>query len=260
VCGIAHSQAIDASTLRQTVAYSRLQAVAIYTDSCSVYRNPELPIHGPAPVRGNEMMDQNRDVSQRSRSRLTGSLYLLYFLTTILGMILVTRGFAAFGNAINVFSTVCYLVVTFLFYRLFKPVSFPLSLLAALFSLGGCVLMSLGLFNLDSPFSPLLFFGPFCLMLGYLILRSRFLPRILGVAMAVAGLGWLAFLLPAVPPFLSDAIEVFGFLAELSLCLWLLVMGVKEDRWNKLAGAANPSIQAVEPPSAVDRASTPAQS
>jgi hypothetical protein len=168
--------------------------------------------------------------SSRPLGRITGVVYLLYFLTAIFGMLLVSRGFAVSGRVTNVFSTACYFVVTVLFYVLFKPVSGVLSLLAALFSFGGCVVMSLGLFHLGSSVSPLLFFGPFCLLIGYLIFRSNFLPRILGVAMAIAGLGWLAFLLPAVPNYLSIAIQIFGFLSELSLCLWLLVMGVNVKR------------------------------
>ena len=173
------------------------------------------------------------------RARMTGALYLLYFLTAILAGVLVGRGLAVSGSVTNVIATVCYLVVTLLFYGLFKPVSSSLSLVAALFSLAGCVVMALGLFHLaSSPISPLLFFGPFCLLIGYLILRSSFLPRVLGVLMAVAGLSWLAFLLPAVPHYLSIAIEVLGFLAELSLCLWLLVMGVNVERWKQQATAA----------------------
>jgi Domain of unknown function (DUF4386) len=169
---------------------------------------------------------------------MTGAFYLLYFLTAILGQFLVGRGLAVSGNVTNVIATVCYVVVTLLFYGLFKPVSKGLSLLAALFSLAGCVVMALGLFHLaSSPPSPQLFFGPFCLLIGYLILRSRFLPRVLGVLMAFAGLGWLAFLLPAVPHYLSFALEVLGFLAELSLCLWLLVMGVNVERWKQQANA-----------------------
>lgn len=205
------------------------------------------------------MIEQSREASSRPRARTTGALYLIYFLTAILSLLLVSRGFAVSGNVMNVLSTLCYLVVTFLFYRLFKPVSGRLSLLAALFSLGGCVDMSLGLFNLHSPFSPLLFFAPFCLLIGYLIFRSSFLPRILGVAMALAGLGWLAFLLPAVPDYLSTSIKVFGFLAELSLCLWLLVMGVDDERWNQQASAAKTSISTGDPLSTADRVSTPAQ-
>jgi hypothetical protein len=190
---------------------------------------------------------------------MTGALYLLYFLTAILGMLLVSRGFAVSGNATNVLSTVCYLVATLLFYSLFKPVSGSLSLLAALFSLCGCIVMSLGLLHLDSPVSPLFFFGPFCLLIGYLIFRSSFLPRIFGVAMAFAGLGWLAFLLPAIPNYLSIGIKVIGFLAELSLCLWLLVMGVNVERWMKQANPAKTSVPIGEPLATADRVSTPAQ-
>ena len=196
------------------------------------------------------MMEQIREVSPSPRARMTGALYLLYFLTAILGLLLGSRGFAVSGNVTNVISTVCYLVVTLLFYGLFKPVSGRLSLLAALFSLGGCIVMSLGLVHFDSPVSPLLFFGPFCLLIGYLIFRSSFLPRILGVAMAFAGLGWLAFLLPVVPNYLSIAIKVIGFLAELSLCLWLLVMGVNVQRWKQQASPAKTSIRIGEPLSA----------
>jgi hypothetical protein len=163
-------------------------------------------------------------------ARITGALYLLYFLTAIVGMLLVSRGFAVSGKVTNVLSIACYFVVTVLFYVLFKSVSRVLSLLAALFSFGGCVVMSLGLFHIGSSVSPLLFFGPFCLLIGYLIFRSSLLPRVLGVAMAVAGIGWLAFLLPGVPNYLSIAIQFFGFLSELSLCLWLMVMGVSVKR------------------------------
>ena len=183
-----------------------------------------------------------REAWRRPRARMTGALYLLYFLTAILAQFLVSRGLAVSGNLTNVIATVCYLVVTLLFYGLFKPVSSSLSLVAALFSLAGCVVMALGLFHLaSSPISPLLFFGPFCLLIGYLSLRSSFLPRVLGVLMMFAGLAWLAFLLPAVPHYLSIAIEVLGFLAELSLCLWLLVMGVSVERWKEQDSAERSS-------------------
>jgi hypothetical protein len=46
--------------------------------------------------------------------------------------------------------------------------------------------------------------------------------------MAFAGLGWLTFLSPPFANHLSPYNLVLGFLAELSLMLWLLVMGVKE--------------------------------
>jgi hypothetical protein len=92
---------------------------------------------------------------------------------------------------------VFYISVTLLFYELFKPVNRGLSLLAAFFSLAGCANDLLTLFNLAHyRINSLVFFGPYCLLLGYLIFKSTFLPRILGVLMAFAGLGWLIFLSP----------------------------------------------------------------
>jgi hypothetical protein len=120
-----------------------------------------------------------------------------------------------------------YVAVTLLFYFLFKPVNRSLSLLAALFSLAGCANDVLGLFSL-APYkiSSLVFFGPYCLLIGYLIFRSTFLPRILGVLMAFAGLGWLLFLTP-LANHLSTYLKVLGFVAEASLMLWLIVKGVQ---------------------------------
>jgi hypothetical protein len=185
------------------------------------------------------MMKRIREASPRPRARITGVVYLFYFLTAILAQFLVGRKLVALGNATNLIATAFYVVLTLLFYAMFKPVNRNLSLLAALFSLAGCVVMTLGLFPLVSlPINPLLFFGPYCLLIGYLIFRSTFLPRILGVLMALAGLGWLAFLSPNLAHSLSLCIEGLGIFAEASLMLWLIVMGVNVQRWKEQAGAA----------------------
>jgi hypothetical protein len=185
------------------------------------------------------MMERIREASPRFKARITGVVYLLYFLTAVLAQILVGRNLVAYGNATNLIATGCYVILTLLFYAMFKPVNRSLSLIAVLFSLAGCVVMTLGLFPLVSlPISPLLFFGPYCLLIGYLIFRSTFLPRILGVLMALAGLGWLAFLSPHLAHSLSLCIEGLGIFAEASLMLWLIVMGVNVQRWNELASAA----------------------
>jgi hypothetical protein len=180
-------------------------------------------------------------------ARMTGVVYLLYFLTAIIAEFLVGRKLAAYGNATNLIATAFYVVLTLLFYGMFKPVNRSLSLLAALFSLAGCVVMVLGLFlHASLLISPLLFFGPYCLLIGYLIFRSTFLPRILGVLMALAGLGWLAFLSSNLAPYLSLCIEVLGVVAEASLMLWLIAMGVNVQRWKGQANAAGkpPSFDA----------------
>jgi hypothetical protein len=184
------------------------------------------------------MIERTQQVLQ-PRARVTGIVYLLYFLTAILAEILVGRKLIGYGHAVNLAATCFYVVVTLLFYGMFKPVSRVLSLIGALLSLAGCVVMTLGDYpRVSLPVSPLLFFGPYCLLIGYLIFRSSFLPRVLGVLMALAGLGWLAFLSPAIARSLSLYIEILGIFAESSLMLWLIVMGVNVPRWNEQAGAA----------------------
>jgi Domain of unknown function (DUF4386) len=81
------------------------------------------------------------------------------------------------------------------------------------------------------------------LLIGYLIFRSTFLPRILGALIAFAGLGWLTILSPPLAHYLLPYIEVLGVLAEGSLMLWLLVMGVNGQRWKEQASAAGASIR-----------------
>jgi hypothetical protein len=184
------------------------------------------------------MMERFREALPRRKARITGVVYLLYFLTAILAQFLVGRQLIAYGNATNLIATGCYVALTLLFYFMFKPVNRGLSLLAALFSLAGCVVMTVSLFYPSFAISPLLFFGPYCLLIGYLIFRSTFLPRVLGVLMALAGLGWLAFLLPTLPHYLSLSIEGLGILAEASLMLWLIVMGVNIQGWKEQARAA----------------------
>jgi hypothetical protein len=174
------------------------------------------------------------ETTPKPRARITGLAYLLYFLTAILAQFLDGRGLVIYAHAINVVAIVSYTAVTLLSYSMFKPVNRILSLLAALFSLAGCVVMAFGFLHLAwLPISPLVFFGPYCLMIGYLIYRSAFLPRLMGALMALAGLGWLIFLLPNLPHSVSVCIEAFGILAEGSLMLWLVVMGVNLQQWRR---------------------------
>jgi hypothetical protein len=77
-------------------------------------------------------------------------------------------------------------------------------------------------------------FGVHCVLMGYLIVRSTFLPRILGVLMVLAGLGYLIFLWPPLGDRLFfPYIVVPGVVAEGALTLWLLLMGVNNIRWRE---------------------------
>ncbi len=181
-----------------------------------------------------EMMGRIGEASPRLKARIAGLFYLLTFLTG--GAALFVRG--RLGFAAGLIAGACYIAVTLLFYAIFKPVNRNLSLLAALLSLVGCAVGPLSLFvHAVSNISPLVFFGFYCLLIGYLIFKSAFLPRILGVLMAFAGLGWLTFLSPQLANHLSPYVFAPGLLGEGALTLWLLVFGVNEQRWKEQASA-----------------------
>lgn len=89
----------------------------------------------------------------------------------------------------------------------------------------------------------LVLFGFYCFLIGYLIFRSHFMPRILGLLVAFAGMGHLTgtfanFLSPTFALHLDPYIGLPGMVGEVSLTLWLLVMGVNNSRLEERAGAA----------------------
>jgi hypothetical protein len=184
------------------------------------------------------MAKQASEVERSPLARLTGAVYLAYFATTIITTIVQSRIPKAAGEAGNLLAFVLYAITSLLFYNLFKPVDKRLSLVAALVSLAGCVIGSLDVFHLPTyHLTALYFFAPYCLLLGVLILGSKFLPRILGALMVMAGLGWLLFLIPAVAKHFGTGIEVLGVAAEGLLMLWLVAMGVNVQKWQKQARA-----------------------
>lgn len=185
------------------------------------------------------MSDRIAESSPRLWARMTGLVYLLYFVTAIAAEVVVGRGRLVAYDVVTLVAYGLYVAVTLLFYRMFKPVSARLSLIAALFSLVGCAIEVTGVF--DPAFRgvlPLAFFGPYCLLIGYLIVRSTFLPRALGVLLMLAGLGWLIFLTPLASP-LSPYLKALGFAAELLLCLWLIVIGVNVPKWREMTRAGS---------------------
>src|SRR5512143_948397 len=117
-------------------------------------------------------------------------------------------------------------------YVLFRPVNRAVSLLAAMFSGIGCVLAFVrGLHLARVPVNELAFFGCYCILIGYLIYVSRFLPRVLGVLLAVGGLSWLTFGWPPLARALSPYNYAPGIFAEGLLTVWLLARGAgQRDR------------------------------
>jgi hypothetical protein len=176
------------------------------------------------------------------------------------------------GFAGDIVAFASYIALTALLFELFKPVNRSFSLVAAFFSLVASVVQAISsLFHLaplvllgGAPYLSvftveqlralalmflklraaayhnigLVFFGLYLLLVGILILRSAFLPRILGVLMVLAGLSYVPFLSPPLVPSLQPYILVFPGVGQISLCLWLLVMGVNGQRWKEQASAA----------------------
>src|SRR5437588_5259207 len=104
-------------------------------------------------------MDSIMETSPRSKARVAGVFYVITFVGGVFALVYGRRA-GVYFYAANVVASVAYIVVTLLFYDIFKPVSKSVSLLAALFSLAGSVIGTLSLFRVISfPINNLVFFG-----------------------------------------------------------------------------------------------------
>ena len=179
--------------------------------------------------------------TKRSPAFIAKIAGVFYLLTFVFGGIALTVGgkVAAIAGPI---AGIPYIAVTVLFYYIFKPVNRNVSFLAAFISLFGCVVGPLDLF-LPAAYriNPLVVFGFYCLLIGYLILRSTFLPRFLGILMVLAGLGWLTFVSPQLAKSLSPFNFLPGIVGEGALTVWLLAKGVDAKRWKAQAGVQTAS-------------------
>ena len=175
------------------------------------------------------------------------------------------------GFASSLIGVAFHIAWALLFYELLKPVNRSVSRFAVFVILVGCAiqaltsllylapLLVLGGGTSVSAFSPpqlqalayvflrlngqafntyLVFFGFWCVLIGYLIFRSTFLPRVLGVLLAIDGLGWMMYLSPPLANRLFPFIAVAAGVAEIPLQLWLIVKGVNVQRWKEQAAAA----------------------
>jgi hypothetical protein len=179
-------------------------------------------------------IDTTQWPSPRLKARIAGFFYLITFVAGVFSLKLTSGKLAA-----DLTGNVAYVAVTVLLYGIFKPVNRNISLIAALISLVGIANGTLtALHRSLFPMNPLVFFGFYCSLIGYLIYRSAFLPRILGALMALGGLGWLTFASPSLSHSLYPYNLAPGIIGEGALTLWLLVVGLNEQRWNEQSASA----------------------
>jgi hypothetical protein len=163
-----------------------------------------------------------------------------------------------------------------LFYQLLKPVSRTGAMLAAAFELTGC---GIKIFSRLFYFAPLLvlgggvsylsafnkeqldsisllllrindngaaialaFFGFATVVQGWLVYRSGFLPRWLGVVEIIGGFGWLTFLSPPLGMRVFTYVAVYALIGLLATIIWLLTVGIDDQRWRQRAAQAAASI------------------
>ena len=92
----------------------------------------------------------------------------------------------------------------------------------------------------------LLMFGPFFLVTGYLIFASGYFPKALGVLYQLAGLAYMVngFVLVLAPRLADRAFMIMAapaFIGETSFAVWLLIKGVRIERWRSLTSPAVPA-------------------
>jgi Domain of unknown function (DUF4386) len=207
---------------------------------------------------------------------ISDRLVVLRDAATTSANILANQSTYSLGLTVYLIEMAGQIVTVVLFYQLLKPVSRTGAMLAAAFELTGCGIKifsrlfyfapllvvgraapSLSAFNkeqLDAIALLLLkindngaaialaFFGFSTLLQGWLIYRSGFLPRWLGVIGMIGGLGWLTFLSPPFGMSVFIYVAVYALLGVLITIGWLLTVGIDEQSWRQRAAQEAVSI------------------
>src|SRR5438876_11430960 len=175
------------------------------------------------------------------------------------------------GFATYLVEAVCDIALSLILYVLLRPVQKNLALLAAFFGLVSTAVFAVAELFYFAPsfilggaaylktFSPdqlntlallslklygygggifMVFYGIPSILLGYLMFRSGYFPRVLGVLMALGGLGFVVrnFLLVLAPAWASSLLLLPMTLAVLPMTVWLLVKGIDVRKWEEMCG------------------------
>lgn len=186
--------------------------------------------------------------------------------------ILAHKGLFRLSFTIYLIEMACQVTTAVLFYQLLKPVNKTVALLSLFLEVTGCVIKTFARVFYIAPlfvlrpggwegFSAeqlhsialvllkvndsgagvaLAFFGFSSVLGGYLIFRSTFLPRWLGVLSFVAGLGWLTFLYRPLGDLAFPIAALLGLAGAAATIFWFLVFGVNEQRWVQRSASPAP--------------------
>lgn len=167
-----------------------------------------------------------------------------------------------FGITCTIAMMIAWLMYALLLYRLLRPVhagyagimlglvmaAVPLYMLNQVNAFAMLTLAQQGLVDQVGFFFKLLgfgnligalFFGLWLLPLGWLVLRSRFLPKLLGALLMAGSVGYVvvfieSFHIPgSVRGLWGNPLLLITHLAELALMIWLLFRGVNDERWHE---------------------------
>ncbi len=178
--------------------------------------------------------------------------------------------FYRLGLAAHIVILLTNIPLAVIFYEVFNIVNKKVALLVVFFSLTGTGIEAVNLLNQFAPLillkgnNPnaftaeqlellvyklsqldgaglnlaLVFFGFYCISIGWLIFKSTFQPKLIGIMMMIGGLCYLinsftSFIEPQFAGHLFPFIQIPSGLAELSFCLWLLIAGVNKLKWEQ---------------------------
>jgi hypothetical protein len=189
--------------------------------------------------------------------------------------ILANKSLYRLGFTIFMLEMIAQVAVSALFYDLMKPVNRSVARVSAIIGLTGCGIktmarlfyyaplillggasylsaippaqleaLSLAFLKLNSQGAAigLIFFGFEVLLRGWLVFKSGFLPRFLGVLSMVSGLGWLTFLWPPLGSRAFIGVALFAIAGTVAWTGWLFIRGVDDVKWRESAALAATSI------------------
>jgi hypothetical protein len=185
------------------------------------------------------------------------------------GNIMASESLFRFGIVSNLFTAISNIILVLVLYQLLKVVNRNMASLMVIFSLAGIPIMMLNELSQIAVLQLLsgadylkvfttaqlqaqaylwlrlhgqglliaeIFWGLWLLPMGYLVYKSGFIPKLLGVLLVIACLGYVVESLAGIlAPGANVNIILYTGWGELLLLLWLLIKGVNAEVWNKRA-------------------------